>query len=368
MRIRRSARPGSGSSRRSSARNASSSSTRRGTRVRTARRWRSKRRPRPRKLQALKTQAFMLDASGQRGQHAAARLAGAAAGPAARRAVHARSRSRRSAPIRSATIVLQDKFMSAKHAEIKAENGMWILQRRRLDQRHVRQQPSRRSPRARRQRLHQVRLGHVQVQEPMIRDRTTLIVGLARGRSSLRVATARADGAEIYMQVKVTGSEGSEGQGQGAAAIEVTIAHGPKMPVDKFTLSTTNQNQKVTVKAEQDPRVRRGHRDDRDRARDQRRQEIWIGNDDDRDRREREVPRRAQEPRGRDRQAAARHARRPARQQGRRHLVLDRRRDQGADGRPRRTSPAARSAGRRTTRSKIGTDMVQGIRTGVWPS
>jgi hypothetical protein len=53
----------------------------------------------PAKLQALKTQAFVLDQSGNPGQ----------------------------VQLLGWIVPLQDKFMSSKHAEIKAENGMWVL-------------------------------------------------------------------------------------------------------------------------------------------------------------------------------------------------------------------------------------------------
>ena len=76
----------------------------------------------------MKTQAFMMDASGGPRQHAAARLDRAAAGAAARRAVHAVSRRR---SIGTDPEVHRRACTTSscrrKHAEIKAENGVWVL-------------------------------------------------------------------------------------------------------------------------------------------------------------------------------------------------------------------------------------------------
>ncbi len=90
--------------------------------------------------------------------------------------------------------------------------------------------------------------------------------------------TARADGVEVYMQVKVPDPKDPKQKGE-APGIEATIVGGAKVPLEKFTLTTTNQNQKVTMKA--------------DKLRDYvegtetiaialviNGQEIWIGNDD----------------------------------------------------------------------------------------
>ena len=80
----------------------------------------------PAKLQALKTQAFMLDAAGGAGSMQLlgwlVPLQGAQKGELFTLA-----------PVTSigtdpkCNICLIDKFMSSKHAEIKAENGIWVL-------------------------------------------------------------------------------------------------------------------------------------------------------------------------------------------------------------------------------------------------
>ena len=170
IRTRRSSRRGSGSSRRSSARSASSSSTRRWDACPYCAQIAQQAAAAPAKLQTLKTQAFVIDAQRRPGQHAAARLDRAAAGRAARRAVHAVADDRRSAPIRSATIVLNDKFMSSQARRDQGRERRVDPARYRLDERHLRQQPSRRSSRAGRQRLHQVRQRDAEVQEPMSHD------------------------------------------------------------------------------------------------------------------------------------------------------------------------------------------------------
>ena len=80
----------------------------------------------PAKLQALKTQAFMLDSSGQAGSMQLLGWLVPLQGPQ-------RGELFTLQPVTSigtdpkCQIVLQDKFMSSKHAEIKAENGMWVL-------------------------------------------------------------------------------------------------------------------------------------------------------------------------------------------------------------------------------------------------
>ena len=120
---------------------------------------------------------------------------------------------------------------------------------------------------------------------------------------------------------------------QGAARSRRRSSAVRRPRVDKFSISTTNANQKVVDQGRALRDVHRGQRDDRDRARHQRPGDL------DRQRRhrargrEREVPRRAQEPRDRDRQAAVSAPRVRRASKGCVDLVLDRRRDQGADGR-----------------------------------
>jgi FHA domain len=80
----------------------------------------------PAKLQALKTQAFMLDATGGASSMQLLGWLIPLQGPQ-------RGELFTLAPVTvigtdpKCNIVLADKFMSSRHAEIKAENGMWIL-------------------------------------------------------------------------------------------------------------------------------------------------------------------------------------------------------------------------------------------------
>ncbi len=80
----------------------------------------------PAKLQALKTQAFMLDATGGASSMQLLGWLVPLQGPQ-------RGELFTLAPVTvigtdpKCQIVLADKFMSSKHAEIKAENGMWVL-------------------------------------------------------------------------------------------------------------------------------------------------------------------------------------------------------------------------------------------------
>ena len=80
----------------------------------------------PAKLQALKTQAFMLDSTGGASSMQLLGWLVPLQGPQ-------RGELFTLAPVTvigtdpKCQIVLTDKFMSSKHAEIKAENGMWIL-------------------------------------------------------------------------------------------------------------------------------------------------------------------------------------------------------------------------------------------------
>jgi len=80
----------------------------------------------PAKLQALKTQAFVLDAQGGPGSMQLLGWIIPLQGPQKGELFTLQ-------PVTiigtdpKCNIVLQDKFMSSKHAEIKAENGMWVL-------------------------------------------------------------------------------------------------------------------------------------------------------------------------------------------------------------------------------------------------
>ena len=99
-----------------------------------------------------------------------------------------------------------------------------------------------------------------------------LLVVVAGARS------AHADGPEVYMQVKVPDPKDPKEKGK-APSIEATIAHGPKTTADKLTLTTTSQNQKVSVKAERIREYAEGG-ETIAIALVIAGQEIWIGNDD----------------------------------------------------------------------------------------
>jgi hypothetical protein len=80
----------------------------------------------PAKLQALKTQAFVID---QSGQQSGMQLLGwiVPLQGAQRGELFTLSPNTTIGTDPKCTLVLQDKFMSSHHAEIKAENGMWVL-------------------------------------------------------------------------------------------------------------------------------------------------------------------------------------------------------------------------------------------------
>lgn len=80
----------------------------------------------PAKLQALKTQAFVLDQSGNPGQVQLLGWLVPLQGPQ-RGELFTLSPTTVIGTDPKCTVPLQDKFMSSKHAEIKAENGMWVL-------------------------------------------------------------------------------------------------------------------------------------------------------------------------------------------------------------------------------------------------
>jgi hypothetical protein len=83
---------------------------------------------------------------------------------------------------------------------------------------------------------------------------------------------------EVYMQVKQADASDPKQRGK-APSIEATVIGGPKVPVEKFTISTTNKNQKVTLK----PDKLREYSEGTETiaiALVINGQEIWVGNDD----------------------------------------------------------------------------------------
>lgn len=106
------------------------------------------------------------------------------------------------------------------------------------------------------------------------------------GMCFLAGATAFADGnsgggggqAEVFLSVKAPDQKDPKQAGK-PPMIEATIVGGPKTTLDKFSISTTNQNQKVTMKASK----LRDYVDGTETiaiALVINGQEIWIGNDD----------------------------------------------------------------------------------------
>ena len=80
----------------------------------------------PAKAQAMKTQAFVIDAHGGPGQMQLLGWIVPLQGPQ-RGELFTLSPNTTIGTDPKCTIVLNDKFMSSKHAEIKAEGGVWIL-------------------------------------------------------------------------------------------------------------------------------------------------------------------------------------------------------------------------------------------------
>ena len=80
----------------------------------------------PAKLQKAKTQAFVLDSQGGPGSQQLLGWLVPLQGPQ-KGELFTLQPTTIIGTDPKATVVLNDKFMSSKHAEIKAENGMWVL-------------------------------------------------------------------------------------------------------------------------------------------------------------------------------------------------------------------------------------------------
>jgi hypothetical protein len=93
-----------------------------------------------------------------------------------------------------------------------------------------------------------------------------------------RIAHAGENTVDVYMQVKPADASDPKQKGK-APRIEATIVGGPNVPVEKLSLSTTNKNQKVTMKAERLRPYAEGT-ETIAIALVINGQEIWIGNDD----------------------------------------------------------------------------------------
>jgi hypothetical protein len=100
---------------------------------------------------------------------------------------------------------------------------------------------------------------------------TILVAGATR--------TAHAEGqVEVYLQVKPADSSDPKQRGK-APSLEATIIGGPKVPLEKFTISTQVGAQKVTIKADKLREYTEGT-ETIAIALVINGQEIWIGNDD----------------------------------------------------------------------------------------
>jgi hypothetical protein len=90
--------------------------------------------------------------------------------------------------------------------------------------------------------------------------------------------TAHAQQAEVYLEVKPADPSDPKQKGK-APSIEATIIGGEKVPIEKFSISTTNAGQKVSLKAEKLREYTEGT-ETIAIALVINGQEIWIGNDD----------------------------------------------------------------------------------------
>jgi len=81
----------------------------------------------PAKLQAMKTQAFVMDATGGPGSMQLLGWIVPLQGPQRGELFTLQPTTIIGTDPKLCQVVLADKFMSSKHAEIKAENGIWVL-------------------------------------------------------------------------------------------------------------------------------------------------------------------------------------------------------------------------------------------------
>ncbi len=110
-----------------------------------------------------------------------------------------------------------------------------------------------------------------------MRSRIQLLILFMTVFCATRLAHAQAT-VEVYMQVKPADPADPKQKGK-APQVEATIIGGPKVPIEKFSLSTTNKNQKVTLKPEKLREYTEGS-ETIAIALVINGQEIWIGNDD----------------------------------------------------------------------------------------
>lgn len=105
------------------------------------------------------------------------------------------------------------------------------------------------------------------------------VAGVWLGGSVSGLDRAHADSVvEVYAQVRVPDPRDPK-QARKAPALDVTVIGGAKVPIEKFSLSTTNQGQKVTVRPEKLREYTEGT-ETIAIALVINGQEIWVGNDD----------------------------------------------------------------------------------------
>lgn len=105
-----------------------------------------------------------------------------------------------------------------------------------------------------------------------------IVAAVAAVGSGAHRAHADSGVVEVYAQVRVPDSQDPKQAGK-APGLDVTVIGGAKVPIEKFSLSTTNQGQKVTLK----PDKLREYTEGTETiaiALVINGQEIWVGNDD----------------------------------------------------------------------------------------
>ena len=112
----------------------------------------------------------------------------------------------------------------------------------------------------------------------MMKTKAFSILALALALFVTRSAHADGNNVEVYLQVKAPDQHDPK-QKDHAPSLEATIIGGPKFPIEKFSISTNNQQQKVTLKAEKLREYAEGT-ETIAIALVINGQEIWIGNED----------------------------------------------------------------------------------------
>jgi hypothetical protein len=111
-----------------------------------------------------------------------------------------------------------------------------------------------------------------------MKTRALSIIVMALGLIWTRSARADGNSVEVYLQVKAPDTKDPK-QADKPPSLLATIIGGPKVPLEKFSISTTNNQQKVMLKAEKLREYTEGT-ETIAIALVINGQEIWIGNDD----------------------------------------------------------------------------------------